>query len=92
VILGATGVRLPWLVAAWIGGAYWFTSSTSFANPAISIARSISDTFTGIRPADVPNFIVAQLFGALLAVVIARFLFSGRRVSSPTVSEEGSTF
>ena len=92
VILGASRVRLPWLVAAWIGGAYWFTSSTSFANPAISIARSMTDTFAGIRPADVPHFIVAQLLGALLAVVVARVLFSAGRVTTPTVGGEGGTF
>lgn len=92
VILGASRVRLPWLVAAWIGGAYWFTSSTSFANPAISVARSITDTFAGIRPADVPGFIVAQLLGALLAIVAARVLFSTGRVNTPTVGGEGGTF
>jgi glycerol uptake facilitator-like aquaporin len=65
----------PWMVAAWIGAAYWFTASTSFANPAITIARSLSDTFSGIRPADVPGFIAGQLVGALLAVAVAKFLF-----------------
>ena len=64
----------PWMVAAWIGGAYWFTASTSFANPAIAIARSLSNTFAGIRPADVPGFIAAELAGALLALLMARFL------------------
>ena len=64
----------PWMIAAWIGGAYWFTASTSFANPAITIARSLSDTFSGIRPADVPAFIVAQLVGALLGLLVGRFL------------------
>lgn len=62
------------MIAAWIGGAYWFTASTSFANPAITIARSLSDTFSGIRPADVPAFIVAQLVGALLGLLVGRFL------------------
>jgi len=71
-----------WMVAAWIGAAYWFTASTSFANPAITIARSLSDTFSGIRPADVPGFIAAQLLGAMLAVLVARFLFP-RDVSNP---------
>jgi glycerol uptake facilitator-like aquaporin len=70
----------PWMVAAWIGGAYWFTASTSFANPAITIARSLSDTFAGIRPADVPGFIAAQLIGALLALLVARVLFGADRV------------
>ena len=72
----------PWMVAAWIGGAYWFTASTSFANPAITIARSLSDTFSGIRPVDVPGFIVAQLMGALLALLVARSLFAVDRVKA----------
>lgn len=65
-----------WMVAAWIGGAYWFTASTSFANPAITIARSLSDTFAGIRPIDVPGFIAAQILGATAAFVVARVLFN----------------
>jgi len=65
----------PWMVAAWIGAAYWFTASTSFANPAITIARSLSDTFSGIRPIDVPEFIAAQLAGAFAALLIGRVLF-----------------
>jgi glycerol uptake facilitator-like aquaporin len=67
----------PWMIAAWIGAAYWFTSSTSFANPAITIARSLSDTFAGIRPADVPAFIAAQLAGALMALGVGQRLFAG---------------
>ena len=63
------------MVAAWIGAAYWFTASTSFANPAITIARSLSNTFSGIRPVDIPGFIIAQLAGALLALLVARRLF-----------------
>jgi glycerol uptake facilitator-like aquaporin len=66
----------PWMVAAWIGAAYWFTASTSFANPAITIARSLSNTFSGIAPVDVPGFIVAQLLGAVLACALARVLFA----------------
>jgi glycerol uptake facilitator-like aquaporin len=66
----------PWMVAGWIGAAYWFTASTSFANPAITIARSLSDTFAGIRPADVLGFIGAQVAGALLALLLSRYLFS----------------
>ena len=65
----------PWMVAAWIGAAYWFTASTSFANPAIAIARSLTNTFSGIRPVDVPAFIVAQFVGALAALVIAKTMF-----------------
>jgi glycerol uptake facilitator-like aquaporin len=68
----------PWMVAAWIGAAYWFTSSTSFANPAITIARALSNTFAGIAPSHVPAFICAQLVGAAAAVPIARALFGGR--------------
>jgi glycerol uptake facilitator-like aquaporin len=64
------------MIAAWIGAAYWFTASTSFANPAITIARSLSDTFAGIRPADVGAFVAAQLIGALLALWVARPLFA----------------
>jgi glycerol uptake facilitator-like aquaporin len=65
----------PWMVAGWIGAAYWFTASTSFANPAITIARSLTDTFSGIRPIDAPAFMVAQLAGAISALAAARFLF-----------------
>jgi glycerol uptake facilitator-like aquaporin len=76
VVLGYRRAQdAPWMVAAWIGAAYWFTASTSFANPAITIARSLSDTFAGIRPVDAPAFIAAQLTGALFALVTARFLF-----------------
>jgi glycerol uptake facilitator-like aquaporin len=66
---------VAWLVAAWIGAAYWFTASTSFANPAITIARSLSNTFAGIRPVDVPAFALAQLLGALAALAVATKLF-----------------
>jgi len=71
----------PWMVAAWIGAAYWFTSSTSFANPAVTIARSLSDTFAGIRPQDVPAFTGAQLVGAFSGVAISRFVFAERRAA-----------
>ncbi len=63
------------VVGAWIAGAYWFTSSTSFANPAVTIARACTDTFTGIRPADVPGFIVAQVLGGAVAIPLARWWF-----------------
>ena len=69
----------PWMVAAWIGAAYWFTASTSFANPAITIARSITNTFSGIRPVDAPAFVVAQFIGALAAWAVAKMLFPARR-------------
>ncbi len=66
---------VPIAVAGYIGAAYWFTSSTSFANPAVTIARTLSDTFAGIRPASAPAFIGAQLLGAALAVLVARLVF-----------------
>ncbi|MEC5324463.1 MIP/aquaporin family protein [Aurantimonas sp. A3-2-R12] len=71
MILG--GVRfnapaIPWLVGLYITAAYWFTASTSFANPAVAIARAFTDTFSGIQPLDVPGFVVAELVGAMLAV------------------------
>jgi glycerol uptake facilitator-like aquaporin len=64
----------PFAVGAYITGAYWFTASTSFANPAVTLARSASDTFAGIRPADVPGFMAAQLAGAIAATVLFRWL------------------
>jgi arsenate reductase len=64
----------PFAVGAYIGAAYWFTSSTSFANPAVTVARTLSDTFAGIRPGSVPVFVVAQCVGAVAAVGLARFL------------------
>lgn len=67
--------QVPALVACYITGAYWFTASTSFANPAVTIARSLTDTFAGIAPVDAPGFIAAQVLGAVLAVVMARILF-----------------
>jgi glycerol uptake facilitator-like aquaporin len=72
----------PWMVAAWIGAAYWFTSSTSFANPAITIARSLSDTFAGISPTHVPAFILAQYLGALAAIPVALLLFENTKTES----------
>jgi glycerol uptake facilitator-like aquaporin len=72
----------PWMVAAWIGAAYWFTASTSFANPAIAVARSFTDTFSGIRPMDVPAFVIAEGFGALAALALARLVF-GKQTAAP---------
>ena len=66
---------VPTLVALYITGAYWFTASTSFANPAVTIARTLSDTFAGINPAHAPMFIMCQLVGMVLAVLAARRLF-----------------
>ena len=67
---------LPFAVAAYIVAAYWFTASTSFANPAVAIARSLTDTFAGIRPVDVPAFVAAQFVGGLLAVPVSDWLSS----------------
>jgi len=66
---------VPFAVGLWIGGAYWFTSSTSFANPAVTIARMLSDTFAGIAPSSVPPFVVAQVAGMFVAWGLIRFLF-----------------
>jgi glycerol uptake facilitator-like aquaporin len=65
---------IPWLVGLYITAAYWFTSSTSFANPAVAIARSLTNTFSGIRPIDVPAFIGAELTGALVALMLMNWL------------------
>jgi glycerol uptake facilitator-like aquaporin len=70
---------IPMLVGLYITAAYWFTASTSFANPAVTLARSLSDTFAGIAPSSVLPFILAQLAGATLAIPIARWLFDERR-------------
>jgi glycerol uptake facilitator-like aquaporin len=75
VIMGCLRGRpsaVPYAVAAYITAAYWFTASTSFANPAVTLARAASDTFAGIRPADAPEFIAAQLAGAVVAVAVMR--------------------
>src|SRR5215831_13965083 len=77
VIWGCARMRsaaVPFAVGAYITGAYWFTASTSFANPAVTLARSASDTFAGIRPADAPGFVVAQLAGAAAATALFRWL------------------
>jgi glycerol uptake facilitator-like aquaporin len=79
-IIGTARHRPQWIpasVALYITAAYWFTSSTSFANPAITIARSLTNSFSGIATADVPMFIAAQLAGAMLAAFVARWLFDG---------------
>ena len=80
-VLGCVAQRpdaVPYAVGLYITAAYWFTASTSFANPAVTIARSLSDTFAGIAPAGVPAFIVAQLAGAVAAVVLGRWLWPAR--------------
>ncbi len=77
VIWGCSRIRLsavPFAVGAYIIGAYWFTASTSFANPAVTLARCASDTFAGIRPVDAPGFILSQLAGAAAATLLFRWL------------------
>jgi glycerol uptake facilitator-like aquaporin len=74
VVLRAPAGRVAAMVAAYIGSAYWFTASTSFANPAAAFGRMFSDSFAGIAPASVPGFVVAELFGAALALVADRQL------------------
>lgn len=78
VIAGVSRARasaVAGCVASWIAAAYWFTASTSFANPAVTIARALSDTFAGIRPVDVPGFLVGQALGAAVAVLVTRALW-----------------
>jgi glycerol uptake facilitator-like aquaporin len=77
VIWGCSRLRsaaVPFAVGAYITAAYWFTASTSFANPAVTLARSVTDTFAGIRPVDAPAFVIAQLIGAAAATVLFRWL------------------
>jgi len=76
---------IAFAVGAYITAAYWFTASTSFANPAVTLARSLTDTFTGLRPVDVPLFLLAQLFGAAAATLLTRWLIP---VASPGSSNE----
>lgn len=70
---------IAYAVAAYIGAAYWFTASTSFANPAVTIARALTNTFSGIRPQDAPFFIMAQIIGALLATAVFGWLYPSKR-------------
>jgi glycerol uptake facilitator-like aquaporin len=78
-------VAVPFAVAAYIRAAYWFTASTSFANPAVTLARSATDTFAGIRPIDAPLFIVAQLIGAATATTLFRWLLPPLQAIAPSV-------
>jgi len=77
-------------VGGYIAAAYWFTSSTSFANPAVTIGRMLSNTFAGIAPESVPMFIVMQIIGALLAVALGVFLFPGIPATDLVVPHESS--
>jgi glycerol uptake facilitator-like aquaporin len=94
VIWGCARLRsssVPFAVGAYITGAYWFTASTSFANPAVTLARSASDTFSGIRPSDAPAFIVAQLAGAAAATLLFRWLVPSlaKDAASVVISHSG---
>jgi arsenate reductase len=75
VVRGGRPSTAPFAVGGYIAAAYWFTSSTSFANPAVTIARTLSDSFAGINPSSAPAFIAAQVAGGLVAVLLARFLY-----------------
>ncbi len=82
-IRGTVRYRPAWIapaVGAYISAAYWFTSSTSFANPAITVARALSDTFAGIAPPDVPLFLAEQIVGTLVAVILCQWLFAGEPI------------
>ncbi len=74
---------IPFAVGAWIGGAYWFTSSTSFANPAVTVARTLSDTFAGIAPGSAPMFIIMQLVGATVAYGLVRLFYPHDHSETP---------
>lgn len=89
-ILGGIRFNLaavPWLVGLYITAAYWFTASTSFANPAVAIARSMTNTFSGIRPLDLPGFIVAETSGALVALAVMGWLLSAGSGTGEKVKE-----
>jgi glycerol uptake facilitator-like aquaporin len=91
VIWGCSRLRttvVPFAVGAYITAAYWFTASTSFANPAVTLARAATDTFSGIRPADVPGFIAAQLVGAAAATMLFRWLVPSLPLLAPDVLVE----
>lgn len=81
VVLGCERSKAPFAVGAYITAAYWFTSSTSFANPAVTLARAFTDTFAGIRPADVPAFVAAQLAGAVLATLLFARLYPRKELA-----------
>lgn len=86
VVRAGRSSAVPYAVGAYIAAAYWFTSSTSFANPAITVARSLTDTFAGIRPSSVPMFVVMQLVGAALAVGAVLVLYPDARAVADDVA------
>ncbi|MGX1170263.1 glycerol uptake facilitator-like aquaporin [Bradyrhizobium sp. USDA 372] len=79
---------VPWLVGLYITAAYWFTASTSFANPAVAIARSLTNTFSGIRPADLPGFVIAELCGAFAGMLLMNWLLGRSRASASVAITE----
>ncbi len=96
VIWGCSRTRsetVPFAVGAYITGAYWFTASTSFANPAVTLARSLTNTFSGIRPIDAPGFIAAQLLGALTATLLWSWLCPAlhKTATDAVMSHEGGS-
>jgi glycerol uptake facilitator-like aquaporin len=78
---------VPWLVGLYITAAYWFTASTSFANPAVAIARSFTNTFSGIRPVDLPGFIAAEFFGAIIGMLVMAWLLRPEK-DAPALNPE----
>jgi glycerol uptake facilitator-like aquaporin len=79
---------VPWLVGLYITAAYWFTASTSFANPAVAIARSLTNSFSGIRPADLPGFIVAELCGAVAGMLLMKWLLGPAQMPGPVAAAD----
>lgn len=79
VVLSCDRKAVPYAVGAYIAAAYWFTASTSFANPAVTLARGFTATFSGIRPEDVAGFVLAQVVGAALALAADRYFFDGKK-------------
>ena len=85
-IIGTARHRPEWIpasVALYITAAYWFSSSTSFANPAVALARSLTSTFSGIRPVDLPGFVLAEVAGAMLAILVAAWMFGQQQAAEP---------
>ncbi len=78
---------VPWLVGLYITAAYWFTASTSFANPAVALARSLTNTFSGIRPVDLPGFIIAECFGAVIGMLVMAWLLRSEK-DAPALNPE----
>jgi len=84
-VFAARSNAVAFAVGSYITAAYWFTASTSFANPAVTLARSFTDTFSDIRPTDAPGFMAAQLAGALAATFLFRWLVPGLKKAAPDV-------